>query len=245
MLADVRACVLIVMGLGALAARAAEAAPFNAYGYRTEPGTVGLNPYVGGDPDGPWGSMFLFAGVTDWLDVAVAANGFLDSGRPEIDSWEVVPRFFPSPDHELALVGHLVAAPGGDTILGPELHLAGYPNASIGFWANVGARYTLGTPAVPQMFAWFAAEVTGDVPFFALEIDLESVGDDVEATVIPSVGVWLGRDGETGISAGWLLPLDRPAVGFGLWLWRTVDLRGQGRRRRDRPDARLPQAQES
>lgn len=234
----------LLLGLVGLVAPA-QATPFNAFGYRMDPGTVALNPYLGADLQGapfagqPWGSLYAFAGLTRWLDVGGGINTAWVDGALVVESWEAIPRWFPSPDLELALAAHLISEPGGVTTLGPEVHLAGYPTEAIGVWANVGARYELGAPATPQMFAWLAAELTGDVPFFAFEVDLEGVDGGVEATLIPSVGVWLGAQQETGVSVGWLLPLDRSEVGVGMWLWRSVDLRGQGRRRRNRPRKRV------
>lgn len=229
---------------GLLASTSAWASPFNAFGFRMDEGTLGINPYAGANLGGqplagePWGAMYLFGGLTPWLDVGAGATTVWSDGGLQLDSWEVVPRFFPSSRHELALAAHVISSPGGVTTVGPELHVAGYPTTAIGVWANVGARYELGAPASPQMFAWFAAELTGEVPFVSVEVDLEAEGDVVEATLIPSVGVWLGKQQETGLAVGWILPLDRSEVGVGLWLWRTVDLKGLGRRRRNRPPPR-------
>lgn len=228
---------MVMLGpvLSLLVASEAAATPFFAYGSRMEPGTLGVNPYLVSGSDGvTWSSLYVFAGVTDWLDVTGAGGGAFVDGGFTIDSGEAMVRLFPSPDNELALAAHVIRWPTGETTLGPELHLAGYPTEPVGVWANLGARYTLGGPAPPTVFAWFAAEVTGDVPFLSLEVDLESTAGALGATLIPSVGVWLGPEQGTGLSAGFLLPIDQPDVGFGLWLWRTVDLRGEGRRRKGR-----------
>ena len=228
-----------IVGLWAFSAPAF-GAPFNAYGYRMDPATVALNPYAGaGSGDPAWASLYVFWGVTPWLDVGGAANGALTTeGQPSFDSWEFIPRFFPSTELEFALVGHVIGGPDSLS-LGPELHLAGYPTSTLGVWVNAGARYPLRGEGVgdgPETFAWLAAEVTDDVPFLAFEVDLESsAAGDVSITLVPSVGVWVGQKRETGISAGWIIPVEGADLGFGLWLWRTIDLRGEGRQRRNRP----------
>ena len=210
----------------------AQADPFNVWGARTERGTLGFNPYWSyGRSERGSGSMYAMWGMAGWLDVVVGGTVPIGEGAPLPPSFELLPRIFPSKDVDLAIAGHLYVEEGYWE-LAPELHLAGYATDALGIWVNAGARYELGAPAQPATFAWFGVELTDEHAFVAFELDLEATESvRAEITAIPSVGVWLGREGQTGVSLGWFLPVGGE-VGIGGWFWRTVDLKGQGRKRR-------------
>ena len=205
----------------------AQADPFNVLGQRLPPGWLGFNPYVGNLTSDPWAAMIVVYGVAPGLDMAIAGSAYLDGSAVVADSFHVVPRWFPSPEIDLALAPHLVFANGRPLQWGPEMHLSGYATPSVGLWVNTGARYFLGEDLDPQMFTWLGAEIRSQVPFVAVEVDLEATGATAfSATVIPSLGLWLGPEGQTGVSVGWFLPID-DGVGFGgagFWLWRAVQL---------------------
>lgn len=211
----------------------ARADPFYVYGARTPAGTVGLNAYAGfGQGDPTWSSLYLFSGLAPGLDLVLGGTGELIDQRFTPATLEVMPRLFLSSELELALVGHLLVG-SGSAELGPEIHVSGHPTDTLGLWVNTGARYALEPGAQPQTFAWLGAEVSDDVPFFAIELDLGASGPlTAAATLIPSVGLWLGPQGDTGLSAGWLVPLDGGELGIGLWLWQGLDLRSSQSRPR-------------
>ncbi|MBX2799227.1 MAG: hypothetical protein KTR31_16250 [Myxococcales bacterium] len=208
----------------------ASADPFNTWGARVEPGVVGFNPYAGADGGEPWGSLYFMAGIAPSLDVVVGTTAVLDGQRVVPESLEIMPRLFVSRDVELALAAHLFLESGSAPLLGPEMHLSGYVTPAVGLWANAGAQYAIGAPDEdPTLFAWLGVEVTDDVPFVALEVDLDSTGPELSTTVIPSIGLWLGRDQGTGVSVGWLVDVATGGVGIGAWMWREVDLRSRKR----------------
>ncbi len=177
--------------------------------------------------------MYLFSGIAPGLDLIVGGGGAFEGGAFAPSTLEIMPRLFLSPEVDLALVGHLFLESGSRAVLGPEIHVSGYPTDALGLWVNAGASYALAPGAEPETFAWFGLEITDDRPFLALELDLGSSGPiEATATLIPSAGVWLGPQGETGVSAGWLLPLDGGPLGLGVWLWQGIDLRSSQSRLR-------------
>ncbi len=212
----------------------ARADPFYVYGPRTPAGTLGLNAYTGfGQEEPTWSSLYLFSGLAPGLDLILGGTGVFEAQQFVPSTLEVMPRAFLSGELELALAGHLFVGAEGSVELGPEIHISGNPTDTLGLWVNTGARYVLEPGAEPQSFAWLGAEVCDGVPFFAVELDLGASGPTTaSATLIPSVGVWLGPQGDTGLSAGWLMSLDGGPLGAGLWLWQALDLRSSQSRPR-------------
>ena len=114
--------------------------------------------------------------------------------------------------------------------VGPEVHLSGYVTDHLGLWVNAGAQ--IGGGGDLEAFTWIGAEVASDVPFVALEVDLGLDAGGPWATLVPSVGVWLGAEGNTEVSVAWLaLPSTARDRGWGSALYRPVALSKRARTR--------------
>ncbi len=223
-----------IIVLASLAPGVAVADPFFVWGERTPVGAVSLNPYVLAYP-GTTGSatMYGFAGVSPSLDIIVGGGAELD-GTVSSAPIEAMLRLFPI-DQELALAVHLQSSTDGTTVVGPEVHLTSWLSDALGLWVNAGARFDPSSRDATG-FVWTGVEVAADVPFVAVELDLEvDERGAMSGSWVPSVGVWLGPQGATGLSAGILLPVTREPVGAGVWLWRTFDLKSTAPSRASAP----------
>ncbi|MEN0063821.1 MAG: hypothetical protein AAGA48_16840 [Myxococcota bacterium] len=209
--------------------------PFNTWPERTPPGDVAFNPYVGVGP--AFASTFLFVGMGDAIDFIGGYSAGIEGGEGFLGPADAYIRVFPWPNAEIALVAHGQYTDAENWFIGPEIHAMTRPTDWFGLWLDAGWR---GRDAgLDPGFLWVGTELAAERPFLAFEADFEFALDGTTTTtLIPSVGVWLGAEGATGLSAGVFVPIGEDApLGVGAWLWRSVSLK---RNRTQDPIEELP-----